>query len=360
MKNFLRNNVIYKQYILNSENGTQKYTYKPPFSLVDYGKITFFSNDVDTLYLPIINSFVYNKIDLTILTTNDMITIFYYNFLYLLHDLFLLDGNMRVSYSQISGINSTYYNSTSYKDIYKKLVTEYFYLILREKQITEESDINTITFSSIYNIINNKTYDKLLEYLLYSNFNTDNTYDLGNVITDYKVQSIQNNHTYDENFAIIYGIKTSINDPNFQHLIAITNYNNKYKQYYDLNYNITTSNLTLLQQTYLANVGITNDYIFYQNLVIPKLDYNKIITSNIFNANVYTSTYQIDTSNGNIVIDMNDIKNIKTKIKNHFLHELSVSNTITNTSYLSGNTSIQSIVIDNLEYNGNLIFCEYI
>jgi len=355
MKNYLKDNVIYINYVLNSENGTRKYEYKPQFSLVDYGTITFFSNNVDTLYIPIINSYVYNKIDLTVLTTSDLVKVFYYNFLYLLHDLFLLDGNMRVSYSKISGINSTYYNSTSFKDIYKKLVTEYFYLILKEKQITEESDINTITFSTIYNNINNKTYDKLLEYLLYSNFNTDNTYDLGNVITDYKIQSIQKNHEYDENFAIIYGIKTSINDQNFEHLIDITNYNNKYNQYYDLNYNITTSNLTLLQQTYLANVGITNDYIFYQNMVIPKLDYNQIIQSNIFNANVYTSTYQIDTSNGNIVINMNDIKYIKTKIQNYLLNELAVSNTITNTSYLNGNSSIQSIVIDNLEYNGNLI-----
>lgn len=80
MKNYLKDNVIYINYVLNSENGTRKYEYKPQFSLVDYGTITFFSNNVDTLYIPIINSYVYNKIDLTVLTTSDLVKVFYYNF----------------------------------------------------------------------------------------------------------------------------------------------------------------------------------------------------------------------------------------------------------------------------------------
>ena len=357
MINFLTNNVIYIGYKINSDTGSRIYTYKDPYSLVDFGTITFFSNALDTLLIPIINTYVYSSINLRELTTNDILTIFYYNFLYLMHDLFLLDGKMRIKYSDISSINSIYFNSTSYKTIYKKLVTEYFHLILRGKKINEESDINIIYFSKIYSIINiDKDYDKLLEYLLYSNLNTNNSYDLYYVNPYYNILEIIQNHFYAENYAIIYSIKDSINDINFEHLINLTNYNNKYLQFYDKN-SANISNITLLQQLYLANVNITNNYKFFQNIVVTNDDYSKISSSKIFNANLYTSVFDIDSNYGNIKLDMNDIRDVKTNIINHLLNELYISNTIINISSLNnyGNGSIQSILINNLEYKGNLI-----
>jgi hypothetical protein len=357
MINFLTNNVIYVGYKINSDTGTRIYTYKDPYSLVDFGTITFFSTSLDTLLIPIINTYVYSSIDLTILTTNDILTIFYYNFMYLMHDLFLLDGKMRVKYSDVSGINSKYYNSSTYKDVYKKLVTEYFHLILRGKEIVEEADIDIIHFSKIYSIINvDKNYDKLVEYLLYSNLNTDNSYDLYYINTHYNILEIIRNHSYAENYAIIYSIKDSINDLNFSHLINLTNYNNKYLQFYDKN-SANISNVTLLQNLYLANLKITNDYKFFQNIVVTNNDYNKILTSKIFNPDLYTALFDVDSSYGNIILNMNDIRDVKTNIINHFLNEMYISNSIINSSYLNnlGNGSIQSILINNLEYKGNKI-----
>ena len=370
MLNFLNNSVIYQGYKINSENGYRYYTNKDPYSLIDYGTISFFSLTFEIFLIPIINRYSYKLIDLSLLTTNDLITVFYYNFLYLLHDLYLLDGKMRVKYSDISSINSKFFNSTNYITTYKNLVAEYFYLILRGKEIVEETGINIITYSKIHYLVNNSglglyltysilpvesNYDRLFEYLLYSNFSSDNSYDLYYSNSDYNIINIKNNHKFSENFAIIYSIKNSINDINFEHLINLTNYNNKYLQFYDNNSNI--SNITLLQQLYLENLNITNDYKFFQNIVVTNEDYNKISSSNIFNPSFNSTTYKVDSINGNIILDINDISNLKVTVINYFLNELYNSNTIINTHKLndSKNKSVQSITIDNLQFKNDKI-----
>ena len=57
----------------------------------------------------------------------------------------------------IYAMNNISIKAASYAYLICPIITTVLaYLILKEKQITEESDINTITFSTIYNNINNK------------------------------------------------------------------------------------------------------------------------------------------------------------------------------------------------------------
>jgi hypothetical protein len=262
--NFLANNIVYTDYKLNCENNTILYNYKTPYSFVDWGTVIFFSNGSETLQIPIVNRYVYKSINLQILDQTQFLTLFYYNFLYLLFDLYLLDGNMRIKYSDISSTSSTFFNVNNYANIYRTLVIEYFYLVLRGKQFIQENELSTIKFSEINNLITNKKYSRVSEYLLYSIFDDSVTlgsgsYDLFNVEPQYKIPKLISNHRYSENFTIIYSIKESINDKNFGHLINLTNYNYKYMQYYDINKNVT-SNIQLLQNLYLANLNISDTY----------------------------------------------------------------------------------------------------
>jgi hypothetical protein len=192
---YLANNIVYTNYKLNSENNTLQYTYKEPYSLVDWGTIVFFSNGSETLQIPILNRYIYKSFNLQILDNTQSLTLYYYNFLFLLHDLFLLDGNMRIKYADIANTTSTYFNISNYANIYRTLVIEYFYLVLRGKQFIQESTLSTIKFSEISTLILNKKYDKLTEYLLFSTFNEgtgvgNGYYDLFDVRPEYKITKL--------------------------------------------------------------------------------------------------------------------------------------------------------------------------
>ena len=361
MVSFLTNNVIYVNYLLNCENNTEQYTYKTPYSLVDWGTVVFFSNGSDSLKIPILNRYVYNSYNLQGLDQTSVLTLYYYSFLYLLFDLYLLDGNMRIKYSDISSTTSTFFNSTNYVSIYRTLVIEYFYLVLRGKQFMQENTLSTIKFSYINNLITKLNYDKVTEYLIYSIFNDSDTvgngyYDLFNVINDYKIPQIIYNHKYSENFTIIYSIKDSINDKNFGHLIDLTNYNNKYDQFYDINHTKSgMSNIIVLQNSYLANVGITDTYKFIGNLVVTNEDYN-LIQQSIIDPTIFQKVFYIDSNIGNLKIDMNDIKYIKQNVIEYYLNEITNSNSIISTSELDPTGNIfNSMIIQNLQYNGNII-----
>ena len=311
--------------------------------------------------------------------------IFYqWNILYLLFDLYLLDGKMRLKYSDIIqydltniGIlqfpyEGTLYNQQNYISIYRTLVSEYFYLILRGKQVMHESTISTVKYSDIYNIVQTtKLYDILNEWYLNSLFDY-NRYDLFDVSDDYKIPEIQNNHYYSENYMTVFSIKNAINDKNFEHLIDLTNYNNKYSQFYYLN-SPTISNITLLKQLYLANINNSNITFLgnsnvlantsYSNLLVTTLDYNEIYSSNLitYGANLYANVWYINasvpTGYANLTITFNDLKIIKGNIIQYYINEIKNSNVITNTLYydVASNTNIQSMPISNITYNGNVI-----
>jgi len=370
IKSFLNNNIIYVNYKINAENGNRKYNYKDPYSIVDNGIITFFTTSSTSpvyLNIPIINKNIYNSINLS--TVSDQLTLFYYCFMYLIFDLYLLDGNMRVRYSDISSITSSFFNNKNYKNIYRTLIGEYFYLVLRGKQVIEESSIVSISYSNIYSLINNinintntiqSNYDILLQYILYStnnsnNSNNSNTYDLFNVKKSYKIESLINNHHYSENFAIIYSIKDSINDINFNHLIDLTNYNNKYKQYLYISNATPTSNIQQLQTLYLDKMNIANSFTFFGNIVVSNEDFNKLSNSLLMNSNVFANVFYIDSNIGNLTINMNDIRDIKTEIIKYYYNEIKNSNIITNVFSNENGTNIQTTTINNLYYNGNLI-----
>ena len=38
------NNIVYSDYVRNADSGSEQYSYKDPFSLIQFGDITFFSN----------------------------------------------------------------------------------------------------------------------------------------------------------------------------------------------------------------------------------------------------------------------------------------------------------------------------
>jgi hypothetical protein len=361
MVNFLENNIIYTNYVLNCEKNSLKYKYKQPYSLVDWGTIIFFSNGLQTLNIPILNRYIYTSYNLQILDNTNSLKLYYYNFLYLLHDLFLLDGNMRIKYSDISSTSSTYFNVGNFANIYRTLIIEYFYLIFKGKQFIQENELSTIKFSDITNLITTSQYDKISEYLLYCVFDDsvlvgNGSYDLFNVLPDYKIPQIISNHRYSENFTIIYSIKDSFNDKNFGHLINLTNYNNKYSQFYDNNYQIS-SNIKLLQNLYMANVGITNTYTFIGNLIVTNEDYS-LIQQSISNQNYFNpnSIFYIDSNIGNLRIDMNDIKYIKENIIEYYLNQITNSQSIVSTSQLDTSGNIVNIMgIDDLVYKGNTI-----
>jgi hypothetical protein len=175
-------------------------------------------------------------------------------------------------------------------------VIEYFSLALKGKQFMQEYNLSTIKFSDINNLITNKNYDKVVEYLLYSIFDDtakvgNGSYDLFDLRPDYKIPKIISNHKYSENFAIIYSIKDSMNDKNFGHLIDLTNYNNKYSQFYDNNYHIS-SNIQLLQNLYMANVNISDTYKFIEN---DKTLYRKIVVKENELAELYKQFENLNT-----------------------------------------------------------------
>ena len=390
MVSYLANNVIYTNYtryidqdIVNSNIS--------PYNILNVSQITIFMNLPTGLYtppqlpnIPIINKSIDNYISIPgsavdnsgILSTY----IFYqWNILYLLLDLYLLDGKMRVKYSDIYiyivgkfPYEGTLYNQQNYATIYRTLVSEYFYLILRGKQVMHESIISTVKYSDIYNIVQTtKLYDILNEWYLNSLF-VDTRYDLFDVSDDYKIPEIQNNHLYSENFMTVFSIKNAINDKNFEHLIDLTNYNNKYSQFYYLN-SPTISNITLLKQLYLANINNSNIIFLgnsnvlantsYSNLLVTTLDYNEIYSSNLitYGANLYANVWYINasvpTGYANLTITFNDLKIIKGNIIQYYINEIKNSNVITNTLYydVASNTNIQSMPISNITYNGNVI-----
>jgi len=370
IKSFLNNNIIYTDYEINVELGTRKYNYKDPFTIIDSGTIKFFTNSYPSpvsFNIPIINKNIYESINLT--SVSDELLL-YYCFLYLMFDLYLLDGNMRAKYSDID-ISSISFSKTDYKSIYRTLIGEYFYLILRGKQVIIESSVVTISYSKIYPLIMNtiknidplhSNYDTLLQYLLYSlcettnDINTDSMYDLFNVPKSYKIKTLQNNHYYSENFGIIYSIKNAMNDINFRHLIDLTNYNNKYTQYLyvseNLTGNVTTSQL---KSEFLSKMNIVNSFTFFGNIIVTNDDYNKLSNSSLINSNVYTSVFYIDSNIGNLKINMNDIRDIKTEIIKYYYNEIKNSNIITNVFSKDDGVNKQILTINNLHYSGNLI-----
>lgn len=371
---FLGNNIVYSNYIRNSDTGSEQFSYKDPFSLTSFGELTFFSNgNTDPLNIPIINRYAYydsnyNLSSLNSQTENINPIMFRYIIMYLLFDLYLLDGKMRANFNDISSINTNYFDAGTYDTLYRTLVSEYFYLLLRGKQVSEESEIVSISYKNIFNLIslpsNNQTYDsykqntgydKLVQYYIYSSYDT-NYYDLFNVHQTYKIPSIIKNHYYSKNFAIIYSIKDAFNDQNFQHLIDLTNYNNKYYQFCNVN-NTDSSVVNYSQQTkYLANMNISDSFSFFGNIVVTNDDYNNLSNSILMDPNVFTSVFYIDSAAGNIKIDMNDIRDIKKNILLYYYNQIKNSNEITNTFMLdTNNNNIQVTSINNLSYNGNLI-----
>ena len=372
--NFLGNNIVYSDYKRNSDSGFEQFPYKDPFSLTSFGEITFFSNgNTDPLNIPIINRYAYydanyDLSELNSQTENINVIIFRYIIMYLLFDLYLLDGKMRSNFNDISSTNTNYLNSKVYDTLYRTLVSEYFYLLLRGKQVSEESEIVSISYKNIFNLISlpsdtttydsnrqNSGYTKLVQYYIYSSYDT-NYYDLFNVPQTYKIPSIIQNHYYSENFATIYSIKDAFNDQNFQHLIDLTNYNNKYYQYCNVN-GTDPSVVNSQQQTqYLANMQISDSFSFFGNLVVTNDDYNNLSNCILMDPNVYANVFYIDSAVGNITIDMNDLREIKKNILSYYYTEIKNSNAITNTFMLdTNNNNIQVSTIYNLSYNGNLI-----
>ena len=378
---FLSNTVIYTNYTRNFENDKSNMN---PYSIANIGNITIFTTTPDNLpIIPIINVQVNTYISLPYngYSNGQFHTYVFYqwNILYLLFDLYLLDGKMRATYSDIYLLTfgsppfpGTLYNQQNYATIYRTLVSEYFYLILRGKQVMHESTISTVKYSDIYNIVQTtKVYDILNEWYLNSLF-VDTHYDLFDVSDDYKIPEIQNNHLYSENFMTVFSIKNAINDKNFEHLIDLTNYNNKYSQFYYLN-SPTISNITLLKQLYLANINNSNITFLgnsnvlantsYSNLLVTTLDYNEIYSSNLitYGANLYANVWYINasvpTGYANLTITFNDLKIIKGNIIQYYINEIKNSNVITNTLYydVASNTNIQSMPISNITYNGNVI-----
>ena len=368
MTSFLANNIVYTSWILENENPPSGNT--TPYSLLDRGNITFLtlydSSNITTI--PIINIHNNDYIDLGAYNTTNSYELFQCSLYYLLCDLYLLDGNMRVKYNDIN----TYFTTTTYTNVYRTLVSEYFYLILRGKQVMQELTISTVKYSDIYNIVQTtKIYDLLNEWYLNSLF-VDTHYDLFNVSNDYKIPEIQNNHLYSENYMTVFSIKNAINDKNFQHLIDLTNYNNKYTQFYYLN-SPTISNISLLQQLYLSNINNSNIVFLgntgvlantsYSNLLVTTLDYDDIYSSNLiaYGANLYSKVWYINSSiltgYANLTITFNDLKIIKGNIIQYFINEIKNSNVITNHLYYDSvsNTNIQTIPISNITYNGNVI-----
>ena len=367
--NFLTNNIVYQNYVRNADTGTEQYSYKDPYSLVSFGDITFFSNGNTTpLNIPIINLYAYNYINLSTLnnqTENINAIVFNYIVLYLLCDLYLLDGKMRASYADISSINTKYFTTKNYDILFRTLVSEYFYLILRGKLVTEEDKVINISYKNIYNLVSlplnyrlynsnsqNAGYDKLIQYYMYSTYeNTKNSYDLFNVQDTYKIPSIINNHYFSENFAIIYSVKDAFNDQNFQHLIDLTNYNNKYYQFS----NVYGTDPKLHDQ-YLANMKIASSFTFFGNLVVTNDDYTNLMASPLMDPNIYNAVFYIDSAAGNLMINMNDLREIKKNILLYYYNEIKNSNIINNVFSLdSNNNNIQATTINNLTYNGNLI-----
>jgi hypothetical protein len=318
-----------------------------PYSISNIGNITIFTTTPDDLpIIPIINVPVDTYITLPYngYSNGQFHTYVFYqwNILYLLFDLYLLDGKMRATYSDIYLLTfgsppfpGTLYNQQNYTTIYRTLVSEYFYLILRGKQVMQESTISTVKYSDIYNIVQTtKIYDILNEWYLNSLFDTTR-YDLFDVSDDYKIPEIQNNHLYSENFMTVFSIKNAINDKNFEHLIDLTNYNNKYSQFYYLN-SPTISNITLLKQLYLANINNSNITFLgnsnvlantsYSNLLVTTLDYNEIYSSNLitYGANLYANVWYINSSvstgYANLAITFNDLKIIKGNIIQYYMN----------------------------------------
>lgn len=41
ISNYLGNNIVYSNYIRNSDTGSEQFSYKDPFSLTSFGEITF-------------------------------------------------------------------------------------------------------------------------------------------------------------------------------------------------------------------------------------------------------------------------------------------------------------------------------
>jgi hypothetical protein len=359
MKSFLANSVIYTNYTINCDSNTLVLTDKSPYYLINRGSINYISNGSNNLYIPIINKIIQKNSTFDILNynTSSYFDFFYLNFLYILFDLYLLDGNMRISWSSISDRNNIPFfqndKNYSFETCYRSLLNEYFYLLLKGKLVYENTNMVSINYSSINNIITKRfNYNVLKDYILYTSFN-DKSFDLFNVQSDYKIDNVIKNHYYSENFATIFSIKNSFNDKNFKHLIDLTNYNNKF-----LSYLINTpdiSNIEKVQLSFLNAANIYNDFTFYQNLVVTNYDYNSISNSSLLNANIYNSTFDIQTNNGNLMINMNDIANIKKEIIKYCLNEIKASNIITSTTYFNGNVSIQELAINNLNYNGNLI-----
>ena len=394
---YLTNNVIYTGYNRYIDRNIVTDNMNP-YNISNVSEISIFVNHsqfISTAFpvIPIINIYPNNSIAIPdsaaspeAINAGMLSTYVFYqwNILYLLFDLFLLDGKMRVKYTDIQiyeisnlGIlkfpyEGTLYNQQNYATIYRTLVSEYFYLILRGKQVMQESTISTLKYSDIYNIVQTtKLYDILNEWYLNSLFDY-NRYDLFDVSDDYKIPEIQNNHYYSENFMTVFSIKNAINDKNFQHLIDLTNYNNKYSQFYYLN-SPTISNITLLQQLYLSNINNSNITFLgntgvlantsYSNLLVTTLDYNEIYSSNLitYGANLYANIWYINSSvptgYENLTITFNDLKIIKGNIIQYYINEIKNSNVITNYLYYDSvsNTNIQSIPISNITYNGNVI-----
>jgi hypothetical protein len=359
MNSFLANSVIYTDYILNCENNQIKNNTQLPYSLTNRGNVSYISSGTDNLIIPIINLKINKSPSFNIqnYNTTNYFDFFYLNFLYLLFDLYILDGNMRISWSKISDKNNIKFfkndSTYSFATCYKTLINEYFYLILRGKNIYQNSLIVNINYSYINDIIlSTKNYDILLEHLLYSSYNNE-SYDLFDVSKNYKIENIQNNHHYSENYAKIFSIKNSFNDKNFENLINLTNYNNKYLAYSSNFTNV--SNIQSVQTSFLNTANINNSYSFYGNIIVTNYDYNNIKNSNIINSNIYNATFGIESTSGNLKINMNDIANIKKEIMKYYLTEITNSNLITSTTYLNGNISEQELSISNLKYNGNII-----
>ena len=363
MIDYLSNNVIFSNYKLNSDNSTITTPDKNINDIINYSNITLFSNGLPSLTIPFIQLNTTDIIDMTTYTINNSFDIFYNSLQYLLFDLYILDGNMRCNYNTLLNINKNNIIrniDNQFIQIYRTLISEYFYLILRGKIVIDESIQNTINYSLINKMIKNKNYDKLIEYYLNSIYDDDiKKYDLFNIKNDYKINNIEKNHLYSENYAIIFSIKNSFNDKNFEHLINLTNYNHKYLQYINNNPNKT-------QKQYLSDMNISNIYQFYGNIVVTNDDYNKISNSSILNSNIFLQTFNIEIlgNNGysNLLINMNDIRVVKQNIIKYYLDEIKNSNVIINNINFDSNANISydELNIDQLNYNGNIITDVYL
>jgi len=125
-------------------------------------------------------------------------------------------------------------------------------------------------------------------------------------------------------------------------------------QYYDINKNVT-SNIQLLQNLYLANLNISDTYSFVGNLCVTNEDYG-LIQQSLSNISMFKQVYNIDSSAGNLTINMNDIKYIKENIISYYLNEITNSKGIVATCELDNfGNNINRMEINDLPYKNTTI-----